>query len=101
MNKKAYLKTYRLQQAKLNRLKEMLTRFPENENGYQEQIRECHEIRKNIEKAINSLKNEVQKEILTQKYICGKTNEEIGLILNYSTRHIERLHRTAIENIKI
>lgn len=101
MDKRAFLRSYTLQQTIISRLKEMQTIYPEKKQTYQAQIKECIKKRKIIEKAINSVENEVYKEILIQKYFCKKTNEEIGLILNYSTRHIDRLHRAAIENLKI
>ena len=101
MDKKTFLKSYLLQQAKIKRLKEMSLRFPEKSKEYKAQIRECVKTRQKIERRINAMDNEVLKEVLTQKYICGKTHEEIGLILNYSTRHAERLHRAAIDKFKI
>ena len=101
MDKKAFLRSYTLQQAKINRLKEMKTLFPEKAKDCDSQIKECIKRRKLIEKSINNVENEVYKEVLSLKYFCKKTHEEIGLILNYSTRHIDRLHRAALENFKI
>ena len=101
MDKKSLLKSYRLQQAKIKRLKEMSEKFPGKEKEYKAQIKESIKTRKKIEKKINSIREEVLREVLLQKYICGKTNEEIGLILNYSTRHAERLHSIAIKKLKL
>ncbi|MBE6787817.1 MAG: sigma-70 family RNA polymerase sigma factor [Ruminococcaceae bacterium] len=101
MDKKEFLRSYTLQQAKIKRLKDMQTLFPEKAKQYQTEIKRCLEARKRIEKSINSVKNELYKEVLIQKYICKKTHEEIGLILNYSTRHIDRLHLRALEMFQI
>lgn len=101
MDKRKFLKSFLLQEVKINRLISMSQDFPENAKYYNSKIKECHKLRQKIEGKINGMENELLKEILTQKYICGKTLEEIALILNYSTRHIERLHRLAIEKIKI
>lgn len=101
MDKKAFLRSYTLQQAKINRLKEMKALFPEKAEECDVQIKECIKRRKLIEKSINNMENEVYKEVLSLKYLCKKTHEEIGLILNYSTRHIDRLLQKSIENFKI
>ncbi len=101
MDKKAFLKSYLLQQAKIKRLKEMSLRFPEKRKDYKAEIEECIKTRQKIEKKISALDNEILKEVLIQKYICGKPHEEIGLILNYSTRHVERLHREAVDKVEI
>ena len=101
MDKKEYLRSYRLQQIKILRLKQMLQQLPENKRIYKAQIKNCILICKDIEEKINNLDNEIYKEVLIQKYICGKTYEQIALILNYSTRHIDRLHRAAIQKLKI
>ncbi len=101
MDKKTFLKAYLLQQSKIKRLKEMSLKFPEKSKDYKTQVKDCIKTRQKIEKKINALDSEILKEVLIQKYICGKTLEEIGLILNYSTRHVERLHRKAIDKFKI
>lgn len=100
-NKKAFLKAYLLQQAKITRLKEMISTHPEESEKYNAQIEESLIIRQETEQKISAMDNEILKELLTQKYICGKTLEEISLIMNYSKRHVERLHITAIEKLEI
>ena len=100
-NKKAFLKAYLLQQAKITRLKEMLITHPQESENYNAQIEECLKTRQKIEQRISTIDNEILKELLIQKYICGKTLLEISLIMNYSNRHIERLHIKAIEKLEI
>ena len=99
--KKQYLKQYMLQQAKMERLKEMCRLYPEKKVEYENQITAAIKLRKDIESSINNLQEPLLCELLYQKYILGKTLEELSLILNYSLRHTERLHKTAIEKIKI
>lgn len=99
--KKQYLKQYMLQQAKIERLKEMCRLHPEKTAKYEKQIESSIKLREEIEMAVNSLQEPLLCELLYQKYILGKTLEELSLILNYSLRHTERLHKTAIEKIKI
>lgn len=100
-NKKAFLKAYLLQQAKITRLKEMLSVHPEESEKYNAQIEKSLILRQEIEKKISEMDNEILKELLFQKYICGKTLEEISLIMNYSKRHVERLHIRAIDNLEL
>lgn len=99
--KKEYLKQYLLQESKINRLNKMCLINPHCKEFYKSEIEKSQKLRIEIEKKINSVDNPLLCEVLNQKYIFGKTLEEIALILNYSKRHIERLHKKGIENIEI
>lgn len=96
--KKEYLKRYLLQEAKIARFKQMNYI---DKNTLKNKITEAENLRLEIEIKINSLDNELLIELLYQKYILGKTLDEISIILNYSKRHIERLHVKALEKIEI
>lgn len=96
--KKEYLKRYLLQEAKIARFKQM---DYIDKKTLKTKICEAENIRSEIEIKINSLDNELLIELLYQKYILGKTLDEISIILNYSKRHIERLHVKALEKIEI
>lgn len=100
-NKRKILKQYLLQQAKIIRLNEMLSRNPENEHIYYKQINDCIKLRQHIEDRINLVDDDILKELLIQKYMCGKTLEEISYSINYSKRHTERLHIKALNAINI
>lgn len=99
--KKIFLKSYLIQESKISRLKKMKTMNPKNKENYDQKIKESKLLRKKIEKIIDSVDDDLLRELLYNKYILGKTLEEIGLILNYSKRHIERLHIKALEKIEI
>lgn len=45
---------------------------------------------------IENIDDFILKSVLLYKYICGMTNEEIGHKLNYTTRHIVRMHTKAV-----
>ena len=68
---------------------------------YEKQIRLSEKLRQEIEEKINDMDDGLLCELLFQKYILGTTLEQIAIILNYSKRHIERLHIKALENFKI
>lgn len=99
--KKEYLDLYLLQQAKIERLKILMQANPEQKRQYKKEIVKSQELKKKIEKAVDSVDGGVLSEVLGQKYLCGRTLEETAVILNYSKRQIERLHTQAIENFKI
>lgn len=100
-DKKAVLKSYLLQQAKIKRLYEMMPTDPEQEKKCRETIAHCKLKRQKIENCIDRVKDELLREVLYQKYVCGKTLEEIAFTLNYSKRHIERLHIAALEKLEL
>lgn len=99
--KKKYLNMYLLQETKINRLRQMAHLFPERKRFYNAKIREIINLREEIENTIKSLDDDILCELLFQKYILGKTLEEISYILNYSKRHIERLHIKALKKLII
>lgn len=100
-SKKKFLNSYLLQQSKINRLRQMIVLNPELESHYKEQIKHSNILRNDIEKKIALVDNSILSEILFQKYILGHTLEEISLIINYSKRHTERMHITALEKFKM
>ena len=99
--KKQYLNLYLLQQAKITRLEKMTVLNPKESQKYKEEIKKAFNLREEIEMKIRRVDNGILSELLFQKYICGKTLEEISYILNYSKRHIERLHIEALKKFNI
>ena len=99
--KKKFLNHYLLQEAKINRLYEMIRINPVRKDEYEAKIKHCKELRLEIEEKINKVDDELLCELLFEKYILGKTLEDISVILNYSKRHIERLHIRALEKFEM
>ncbi len=100
-NKKAYLKQYRHQEKVICTLTQMIITSPENRDKYQLLIDRSYDIRRDIENKISAVDDTVLRELLYNKYIFGKTLEQISCILNYSKRHIERLHIKALEKFQM
>ncbi len=94
--KKKYLSTYRLQQAKIGRITEMIRLFPDEEVRFKKQLLAARQLRDKIEQEILCIDNEVLSELLSQKYMCGRSLSEIAVHMNYSKRQIERLHKKAL-----
>lgn len=99
--KKDYLKQYLIQGAIIRDAQEMLNINKVNSELYRETITNAEQLRINIENSINSVADCLLREILIEKYILGKTLEQIAFNLNYSVRQIERLHKKAIEKFAI
>jgi hypothetical protein len=100
-NKKAFLKEYSVQQARIKRLEEMILTHPAKEEHYTAQINECISICNNIESRISQLNDTILEEILIQKYICRKTLSEVSASICYSKRQTERLHAKALNLLEV
>ncbi|MBQ0084054.1 MAG: hypothetical protein KBS52_04740 [Clostridiales bacterium] len=99
--KKEYLELYLVQSPKIERLSEQMRSNPMASRRYIKQIRNARKLKKEIEQNIDRVDGGLLSEVLGQKYLCGKSLEEIALTLNYSKRHIERLHASAIERFTL
>ena len=64
-------------------------------------FREFTAARKRTEDLISSVPDPVQREVLTRRYIIGQRWEEIAESMNYSVRHITRLHGIALKNMSL
>ena len=95
-----YLKRYRLLQAKITRLEQMMSENPEKREKYREELHNTIALRDIIEDSIDAIDGGILSEILSQKYICGRSLEEIGYLINYSKRQTERLHIKALLRFK-
>ncbi|MBO5020318.1 MAG: hypothetical protein J6D52_06615 [Clostridia bacterium] len=95
--KKQYLSSYLLQEAKINRLKIMIENNPENKLLYIEEIENAKKLRKTIEEKINSMDDKLLSELLFQKYVLGHNLSDVSYQINYSKRQTERFHRKALE----
>lgn len=95
--KKKALSMYLLQETKISRLKTMSLLHPESAERYQTEIEQAQEFRRITEIAIEQVDGGVLSELLYQKYIFGKTLDDISCILNYSPRQVERMHVKALD----
>ena len=101
VKKREYLKGYRIQQMRIRRLNELMHEYPEMSAKYGTQLQQCIALCQKMEDEIDAVGDAFLGELLSQKYMCGKSLEEIGLGFNYSKRHMERMHIKALEKFKI
>lgn len=99
--KKQYLELYLIQQAKIERLRDQMRINPKTVRRYRKKIRAAEKLRRRIEDSIDAVDGGILSEVLSQKFLCGKSLEQIALTLNYSKRHIERLFIRAMEKFDI
>ena len=99
--KKEYLERYLIQQARIERPRDQMSINPKTVRRYRKKIRDAERIRRRIEDTIDSVDGGILSEVLSQKFLCGRSFEQISLTLNYSKRHIERLYIRAMEKIRI
>lgn len=99
--KKEYLDLYLIQQAKILRLKRLMELNPESNSRYELKIKNAEQLREKIEEDIERVDGGILSEVLSQHYLCGRSLEQTAYALNYSKRHIERLHKTAMERLNI
>ncbi len=99
--KKEYLELYLIQQARIERLRDQMRINPKTVRRYRKKIRDAERLRRRIEDSIDAVDGGILSEVLSQKFLCGKSIEQIALTLNYSKRHIERLYIRAMEKFNI
>ena len=95
--KKLYLQNYAVYIAMSSRIKEMIKSYPSEKARFLPQLNLAMRICECIENEIELVKPRILSEILAQKYLSGKSLDEIATLMNYSKRQIERLHRSAIK----
>lgn len=64
-------------------------------------IDNLEKVRCQVEKAINTLQNPNQRDVLKLRYLNGMKWEQIAVKLNYNYRWVLRLHGIALKNLAI
>ena len=96
---KAYLGEYRKCMARVFRLKEDIKRYTASAALLEKEITDCQNRSLEIENLINNHQNFREREILIRRFIYGNTIEQIGDILCYSPRHVQRLIDEAVNSL--
>ena len=99
--KKEYLKSYRVQQVKIERVRSMMMSNPDRREKYKGTMHRAERLRDKIEDEIEVVDGDILSEILYGKYVCRLSLEEVADRLFYSKRQIERLHIKALEKFEI
>ena len=62
---------------------------------------EYNVVRRQAERLISSISDAAQREVLSRRYLMGQQWEEIAGSMDYSVRHITRLHGLALQNMSL
>ena len=62
---------------------------------------EYNVVRRRAERLISSISDAAQREVLSRRYLMGQQWEEIADSMDYSVRHITRLHGLALQNMSL
>ena len=76
-------------------------RVLELEERFDKEIDRLTEKRQEIEQAVNAVPDEVQREVLTRRYLLYQKWEVIAKDMNYSVQHIFRLHSLALKKMRV
>ncbi len=98
---KKILSNYRKLMAEAGQLEVALNIYEGCREELTAQLSECLALAKQIEKAIRRQKDLRKREILIRKYIYGDTLTEIADKLCFSSRHIQRLLDSAVNDISL
>ena len=83
-----------------NRMEKQIAEIVDLENDIKKEIGEYRLLRDEVKKAIDLQEDEDERLLLKLRYIEGATWEDIAEKMDYSTRHIYRLHKVALRNFK-
>lgn len=76
-------------------------RVMELEERLAKEIDELTEKRREIERAVNAVPDEVQREVLTRRYLLYQKWEVISREMGYTERRIFQVHGDALKNISV
>ena len=54
-----------------------------------------------IHDQIHKMQDGAEKEVLERRYLMGESWEKIAVAMNYTYRHVTRLHGTALQNFRL
>jgi uncharacterized protein Yka (UPF0111/DUF47 family) len=80
---------------------EIIAKIVDLENRINVDIDMLIDLKAEISEVIEAVKDAQERLLLRYRYIDGKTFEEIAVMMEYSWRHIHRLHSRALSNVEI
>ena len=90
----------RVQSSPENKLEHICAKIADMEAEVDAQIDQLQVIKERVEKVIGQVSDASQRAVLERRYINGERWEEIAVELNYTYRHVTRLHGEALQKIK-
>lgn len=84
-----------------SRTEEIIIKITDMEEAINADIDKLIDLKQEIERVIDSVPNDKERLLLKYRYLDGKTFEWIAAEMNYSWRHIHRLHSQALSNLNL
>lgn len=85
----------------VHRLEDVICKIVMLEDEINAEIDQLVDLKREIREAISAVKNLECQTLLELRYLCFKTWEQIAVQMNYSTKYVFDLHRTALKMIRI
>ena len=76
-------------------------RLRETEAALEDAVRRWDRTRGDVEDAVGALEDPRLRELLERHYFQGETFREVAAAMHYSERHIARMHRQALEALRM
>lgn len=83
-----------------NNMENIIIKIVDMENMINDKIDQLGDLKNEIRSDINKLPDETDRLVLTYKYICFLSWEEIAVKMGYSYRNIHRVHAKALKDFE-
>lgn len=85
----------------VHRMEDVICKIVMLENEINAEIDHLVDLKREIREVISAVKNLECQTLLELRYLCFKTWEQIAVQMNYSTKYVFDLHRTALKMIEV
>ena len=85
----------------VHRMEDVICKIVMLENEINAEIDHLVDLKREIREVISAVKNLECQTLLELRYLCFKTWEQIAVQMNYSTKYVFDLHRTALKMIQV
>ena len=83
------------------RIQDIIGKIIDLENEINADIDQLVDLKRDIVAIIKAVENPEYQTLLELRYLCFKTWEQIAVQMNYSTKYVFDLHRTALKMIEV
>lgn len=90
----------KVQSSNENKTEKIIAKIVDLENEVDAEIDRLVDIKTQVEAVIRQVPDAIQRIILERRYIIGETWEQIAVAMNYTYRHVTRLHGRALQSVK-
>lgn len=95
------LTTDRVQTSAENKVEGIVQKIVDLQQEVNEEIDKLTKIRRDVQSVILSVSDSARRNVLRLRYVQGMSWEQIAVELNYTYRHVMRLHGEALQQINM